>query len=193
MNSDRFDGKNNAEIIYFYVDNHAKLPSINNLKERITRQLKWNRESKDFRVEDFTATNIRNYVLKEIVCFDIYPNGEDSYKVHIYYTHNRTIYTRILLVTSIVLAFFTWGISLLLFIVPLLHATIKSVRTLPGICESLVSVIKDYNDEINNCSLKSDLNEEKVKEIKDKIMGATMNSSKGEDYIIAEDGTIIRH
>ncbi len=192
MNSDRFDGKNNAEIVYFYVDNHAKLPSISDLKERITRQLKWNKESKDFRVEDFTAINIRNYVLKEIVCFDTYPNGDGGYKVHIYYTHNKTIYTRILLVTSIVLAFFTWGISLLLFIVPLLHATIKSVRTLPGICESLVSVIKDYNDEINNCSLKSDQNEEKVKEIKDKIMGATMNSSKGEDYIIAEDGTIIR-
>lgn len=193
MKSYRFEGKNNAEIVHFYVDNNAKLPSISDLKERITRQLERNSESKDFRVEDFSAINIRNYLLKEIVCFETYPHGDDGYNVHIYYTYDRTIYTNILFVASIVLAFFTWGLSLLLLLAPLFHTIMKSGRILPGICESLVSAIEDYNVEVNNCSLKGDLNKEKVKEMKDKILGTDMNSSKDDDYNIAEDGTIIRH
>lgn len=198
----KFADKENAKIVTFSVDDPNCLPSIADIKDRIQRQLTWQKESKSFKFEENCAVNVRNHLTKEYIYYNIESDGENGYRISVYYTVGRYYIlgvipiTRLIIIVSIVLAFFTYGVSLL-FIIPIFVTVYQTMRTLPPICESVVMVIEKYNDELNknrHSSHEKNKNQdqttsERMAAMKEKLSGYKTNS---QGFKIAEDGTIIR-
>ena len=112
-----------------------------------------------------------------------------------------TLLRRVFGITMLLLAFFTYSISLLVYLIPMVFVVVKSQKKLYHICESIVGAVNGYNDEINktvnndkDSQQKPKTLEERLYEMKDKLSQSGGNSVDGKDgYKIAEDGTIIRN
>jgi hypothetical protein len=198
--SDKFDGAKNAEIVNFIIDNPKNLPTVADIQNRIERQLAWNSNSKIFKVENLCAVNKRP-LIKESIYYGILPYGSNRYEISVYFDMKGTILRRVFGITMLLLAFFTYGISLLVYLIPMVFVVVKSQKKLYHICESIVGAVNGYNDEINktvnndkDSQQKPKTLEERLYEMKDKLSQSGGNSVDGKDgYKIAEDGTIIRN